>query len=89
VADDVRITTTPGADHEDGVTELCHAALGIRVVPRGFLPASEVSFFRCIGGAAAGRPHRAAVADLLAPARLEQRITTAIGPITASHRAAA
>lgn len=66
---EVRIVVIPGADHDDGVTELRHADLRVRVVPRGFLPDSEVTWFRCAGGEPAGRPRHGRAALLLDPDR--------------------
>lgn len=79
-ASDALIVTEAGADYEDGVTELSHAQVHVRVVPRGFLPDSEVTFFRCVDGSPAGRPVHRPVGDLLDPAQLAQRISTAINP---------
>lgn len=70
----IRIVTTPGNDHEDGTTELSHADLGIRVVPRGLLPAQEVSFFRCRAGTPIGRAHHAPIRELLEPGAFARRL---------------
>lgn len=75
---DYRIRILPGADHDDGVTELCHAELVVRLVPRGFLPDTELSFFRCVAGVAAGRPHHAPARALLDPGRFARTIAATI-----------
>lgn len=66
---EVRIVVMPGTDHDDGITELRHADLCVRVVPRGFLPDSEVAWFRCVRGEPAGRSHHGGAALLLDPHR--------------------
>lgn len=74
---DVRIVAMPGATHDDGVTELRHPDLTVRIVPRSFLPDTEVSFFRCSNGQPAGRPFHAPARDLLDPGRFARRIAAA------------
>jgi hypothetical protein len=88
-ADDTRINTIMGADHEDGTTELRHADLALRVVPRGFLPGSEVSISRCRDGQEIGRPHRAPITELLDVAAFQHRLAGIPGDIGAARFAAA
>ena len=73
-AEDFRIVVTAGADHEDGMTELRHADFFVRVVPKGFLPNSEVTWFRCARGMIAGRPCHGKAALLLEPGRFARRL---------------
>lgn len=88
-ADDARINTVMGADHEDGTTELRHADLAVRVVPRGFLPDSEVSISRCRDGQEVGKPHRAPIAELLDVAAFQRRLAGTPVDIGAVRLAAA
>lgn len=74
VAEEFQIVVTAGADHEDGITELRHADFFVRVVPRGFLPDSEVTWFRCARGVIAGRPRHGGVALLLEPGSFARRL---------------
>lgn len=87
--DDARINSALGADHEDGITELRHADIGIRVVPRSFLPDSEISFNRCVRGEPAGRVHLAPIAELLDAAAFLRRLAATLGTIAAPPIAAA
>jgi hypothetical protein len=87
--DTARITSALGADHEDGTTELSHADIGIRVVPRSFLTDSEISFNRCRDGEPAGRVHLAPIAELLDAAAFARRLAATIGTIGAPALAAA
>jgi hypothetical protein len=73
-ADDARINTVMGGDHEDGTTELRHADLAVRVVRRGFLPDSEVSISRCRDGQEIGKAHRAPITELLDVAAFQRRL---------------
>ncbi len=88
-ADDARINTIMGADHEDGTTELRHAELAVRVVPRGFLPDSEVSISRCRDGQEIGKLHRAPITELLDVAAFQRRLAGMLGDIGAVRFAAA
>ncbi|QKS02360.1 hypothetical protein F9288_21595 (plasmid) [Sphingomonas sp. CL5.1] len=88
-ADDARINTVMGADHEDGTTELRHADLAVRVVPRGFLPDSEVSISRCRDGQEVGKPHRAPISELLDVAAFQRRLAGTPGDIGTVRLAAA
>lgn len=72
--DDFQIVVMAGADHEDGTTELRHAEFFVRVVPRGFLPNSEVTWFRCARGVIAGRPCHGKAALLLEPGNFARRL---------------
>ena len=72
--DTARINSALGADHEDGTTELRHADIGIRVVPRSFLPDSEISFNRCRDGEPAGKVYLAPVAELLDTSAFARRL---------------
>jgi hypothetical protein len=87
--DDARINTAMGRDDDEGTTELRHADIAIRVVPRGFLPDGEISFNRCRDGQDAGKPHRAPIAELLDAAAFQRRLTATIGDVGAPHLAAA
>ncbi len=87
--DTARINSALGADHEDGTTELRHADIGIRVVPRSFLPDGEISFNRCRNGEPAGKVHFAPIAELLDTAAFARRLATTIGTIGAPPLAAA
>ncbi len=78
-SDDARINTVMGRDDEEGATELCHPDLSIRVVPRSFLPDSEITFNRCRGGEHTGQVHRAPIAELLDAAAFQRRLTATIG----------
>lgn len=88
-ADAARINSTLGTDHEDGTTELRHADIGIRVVPRSFLAASEISFNRCVNGEPAGKVHLAPIAEVLDTAAFARRFAATIGTIGALPLAAA
>ena len=88
-AAEARINTVMGADHEDGTTELRHADLAVRVVPRGFLPDSEVSISRCRDGQEIGKPHRAPIAELLDVAAFQRRLAGTPVDIDAVRLAAA
>ncbi len=87
--DAARINSLLGRDHEDGMTELHHADIGIRVMPRGFLPDCEISFWRCRNGAPAGRSHSAPIAELLDTAAFECRLVSVIGSLRAPAARAA
>lgn len=87
--DTARITSALGADHEDGTSELSHADIGIRVVPRSFLPDSEISFNRCRDGEPAGKVHLAPIAELLDTAAFARRLASTIGVIGVPALAAA
>ena len=76
-----RINSALGADHEDGTTELRHADIGIRIVPRSFLPDSEISFNRYRKGEPAGKVHLAPIAELLDAAAFARRLAAKIGTI--------
>ncbi|PZU06525.1 hypothetical protein [Sphingomonas sp.] len=76
-----RITTALGNDREDGTSELRHSDIGIRVVPRSFLPASEVSFNRCVRGEPAGKVHHAPIAELLDAPAFSHRVAETIGGV--------
>lgn len=76
-----RITSQLGTEHDDGVTELRHADIGIRVVPRSFLADSEISFNRCRAGEPAGRVHHAPIAELLDPATFARRLADTVGAV--------
>lgn len=84
-----RINSALGADHEDGTTELRHADIGIRVVPRSFLPDSEISFHRCRDGEPAGKVHLAPIAELLDTGAFARRLAATIGTIGAQTLATA
>lgn len=84
-----RITTLMGRDDDEGTTELRHADLSIRVVPRSFLPNSEITFNRCRGGEHAGPVHRAPIAELLDAAAFQRRLTVTVGDAGAPRLAAA
>lgn len=73
-AEDFQIVVMAGADHEDGMTELRHADFFVRVVPRGFLPDSEVTWFRCARGVIAGHPCHGEAALLLEPDSFARRL---------------
>ena len=77
--DDARINTAMGRDDDEGTTELHHADLSIRVVPRSFLPDSEITFNRCRAGEHAGQVHRAPIAELLDAPAFQRRLTASIG----------
>lgn len=87
--DDARINTDMGRDDDDGTTELRHVVLHIRVVPRSFLPDSEITFNRCRNGEPAGQVHRAPIAELLDTAAFQRRLTATIGDVGAPRLAAA
>lgn len=86
--DTARVNSTLGTDRDDGTTELRHADIGIRVVPRSFLPDSEISFNRCVGGEPAGKVHLAPIAELLDPAAFSRRLAATIGTLAALRLAA-
>ncbi len=77
--DHARINTAMGRDDDEGITELRHADLSIRVVPRSFLPDSEISFNRCRDGEHVGQVHRAPIAELLDASAFQRRLTATIG----------
>ena len=77
--DDARINTVMGRDNDEGTTELRHADLSIRVVPRSFLPDSEITFNRCRDGEHAGQVHRAPIAELLDASAFQRRLSATIG----------
>lgn len=77
--DDARINTAMGRDNDEGTTELRHADLSIRVVPRSFVPDSEITFNRCRDGEHAGQVHRAPIAELLDATAFQRRLTATIG----------
>lgn len=79
--DPSRVTSRLGGEHDDGTTELRHADLGIRVVPRSFLAHSEISFNRCRAGEPAGRVHHAPIAELLDPVAFARRLADTIGAV--------
>lgn len=74
--DAIRVTSTLGTEHEDGVSELRHLDIGIRVAPRSFLPDREISFFRCVRGKPAGKVHHAPIAELLDADAFARRLAT-------------
>lgn len=84
-----RIRSALGPDDDDGVTELCHPDIGIRVRPRSFLPDSEISFNRCRQGEPASRNHLAPIAELLDPPAFARRLATTIGTPGTTLQAAA
>ena len=86
--DTARVNSTLGTDRDDGISELRHADIGIRVVPRSFLPDSEISFNRCVGGEPAGKVHLAPIAELLDPAAFSRRLAAMIGTLGALRLAA-
>ena len=88
-ADTTCINSALGADHEDGTTELRHADIGIRVVPRSFLPDSEISFNRCRNGEPAGKVHLAPIAELLDATAFARRLASTVGVVGAPPLAAA
>ena len=81
--DTAGINSDLGADHEDGTTELRHADIGIRVVPRSFLPDSEISFNRCRNGEPAGKVYLAPIAELLDTAAFVRRLASTVGTVGA------
>ena len=83
-----RINSTLGAADADGTTELRHADIVIRVVPRSFLPDSEVSFDRCNGGEPAGKVHLASIAELLDAPGFARRLACTIGGLGITRLAA-
>ena len=76
--DDARINTAMGRDGDEGTTELRHADLSIRVVPRSFLPDSEITFNRCRVSELAIQVHRAPIAELLDAPAFQRRLTASI-----------
>ena len=86
--DVARINTALGADHDDGTSELRHPDIGIRVVPRSFLPDSEISFNRCANGEPAGRVHLAPIAELLDATAFSRRLAATVGTLGAVRLAA-
>lgn len=84
-----RVRSALGPDDDDGVTELRHPDIGIRVRPRSFLPDSEISFNRCREGEPAGRNHLAPIAELLDPPAFAHRLATTIGTPGSPIQAAA
>ena len=87
--DTARVNSSLGADHEDGTTELRHADIGIRVVPRSFLPDSEISFNRCRDGEPAGKVHLAPIAELLDTPAFARRLASTVGTVGAPTLAVA
>ena len=87
--DTARINSALGADHEDGTTELRHADIGIRVVPRSFLLNSEINFNRCRNGEPAGKVHLAPIAELLDTVAFARRLASTIGTVGAPRLAVA
>ncbi len=83
------IRSALGADDDDGITELRHPEIGIRVRPRSFLPNSEISFNRCRQGEPASKNHLAPIAELLDPAAFARRLATTIGMVGVPLQAAA
>ncbi len=82
------VNSALGTDQDDGTSELRHADMAIRVVPRSFLPDSEISFNRCVDGEPAGKVHLAPIAELLDPPAFSRRLATTIGTIGALRLAA-
>lgn len=87
--DDARINTVIHSDRDEGTTELRHADIAMRVVPRGLVPGFELSFHRCRDGQDAGRVHRAPIAELLNACAFARRVAATIGPVGSIHLAAA
>lgn len=87
--DDARISTVIYNDRDEGASELRHADIAIRVVPRGLVPGLELSFHRCRDGQDAGKVHRAPIAELLDAAAFARRLASTIGPVGTSRLAAA
>lgn len=87
--DDARINTVIHSDLDEGMTELRHVDIAIRVVPRGLVPGLELSFHRCRDGQDAGRVHRAPIAELLDAPAFARRLAATIGDVGAIHLAAA
>ena len=77
--DDARINTAMGHDDDEGITELRHADLSIRVVPHSFLPDSESTFNRCRDGEPASKVFRAPIAELLDARAFRRRLGATIG----------
>lgn len=88
-AGEARVQTIDGDDDDDGVTELRHPDIGIRVVPRSFLPDSEITFHRCRGGEPSSRVFRAPIAELLDAPAFARRLALSIGALPPSLEAAA
>ena len=87
-ADRVRVISELGTDNDDGVSELRHPDLGIRVVPRSFHADSEISFNRCRAGEPAGKVHLAPIAELLDPVAFARRLAATVGTAGALRLAA-
>jgi hypothetical protein len=87
--DDARISTVIHNDRDEGTSELRHADIAIRVVPRGLVPGLELSFHRCRDGQDAGKVHQAPIAELLDAAAFARRLASTIGPVGAIRLAAA
>jgi len=87
--DDARITTVIHGDRDEGTSELRHADIAIRVVPRGLVPGLELSFHRCRDGQDAGKVYRAPIAELLDAAAFARRLASTIGPVGTIRLAAA
>ena len=79
--DTARVNSILGTDQDEGTSELRHADIGIRVVPRSFLPASEISFNRCTGGEPSGKVHLAPISELVEPAAFSRRLAATIGTV--------
>lgn len=86
--DATKISSALGNDRDDGTSELRHADLGIRVVPRSFIADSEISFNRCVEGEPAGKVHLAPIAELLDPLSFSRRLATTVGAVGALPLAA-
>jgi len=87
--DDARINTVIHSDLDEGVTELRHVDIAIRVVPRGLVPGLELSFHRCRDGQDAGRVHRAPIAELLDASAFSRRLAATISDVGAIRLAVA
>lgn len=86
--DEAGVSSTLGTDRDDGTSELRHADIRVRVVPRSFLPNSEISFNRCVGGEPAGKVHLAPIAELLDTTAFSRRLAATIGTVGALRLAA-
>ncbi|MEO5599081.1 MAG: hypothetical protein ABIQ66_10730 [Novosphingobium sp.] len=87
--DSARINSALGNESSEGTTELHHDVIGIRVVPRGFLPECEISFWRCRDGQCASKVYSAPIAELLDAPAFEHRLTGTIGCVRAAPLAIA
>ncbi|WP_242098171.1 hypothetical protein [Sphingomonas sp. CROZ-RG-20F-R02-07] len=86
--DDARINTSIRGNDDEGTTEMRHADLAIRIVPRGFVLDTEISFNRCRDGQDVGRAYRAPIAELLDASAFQRRLSTTIGELGATRLAA-